>query len=216
MKQKISLNTLYNIMYDHMDPNGWWPGRSDWEVIWSTVLIQNTNWKNVAKVNISLFKKTQFLPQNILKLTDQELADVIKSTGFYTRKVKTIKILANFFKQYNFDLEQVTCMPKDELRNQLLKLHGIGPETSDVILMYALQKGEFVVDKYCRRLFSCLGVELASYDQAKKLIESHLDNFTLRQYQNFHAMIDMFNQEYKLPSQFKDSFLAPYQLIIPH
>lgn len=203
-------------MYDHMDPNGWWPGRSDWEVIWSTVLIQNTNWKNVAKVNISLFKKTQFLPQNILKLTDQELADVIKSTGFYTRKVKTIKILANFFKQYNFDLEQVTCMPKDELRNQLLKLHGIGPETSDVILMYALQKGEFVVDKYCRRLFSCLGVELASYDQAKKLIESHLDNFTLRQYQNFHAMIDMFNQEYKLPSQFKDSFLAPYQLIIPH
>lgn len=216
MKQKISLNTLYNIMYDHMDPNGWWPGRSDWEVIWSTVLIQNTNWKNVAKVNISLFKKTQFLPQNILKLTDQELADVIKSAGFYTRKVKTIKILANFFKQYNFDLEQVTCMPKDELRNQLLKLHGIGPETSDVILMYALQKGEFVVDKYCRRLFSCLGVELASYDQAKKLIESHLDNFTLRQYQNFHAMIDMFNQEYKLPSQFKDSFLAPYQLIIPH
>lgn len=41
--EKITLNQLYDIMYDYMDPTGWWPGRSDWEVIWSTILIQNIN-----------------------------------------------------------------------------------------------------------------------------------------------------------------------------
>lgn len=215
MTQEISLNDLYNIMYDHMDPNGWWPGRSDWEIIWGTVLIQNTNWKNVAKANVSLFKKTQFLPQKILALSDQELADIIKSAGFYTRKVQTIKNLANFFKEFDFDLEKVTCIPKDILRKKLLAIHGIGAETADVILMYALQKGEFVVDTYCRRLFACLGIKLPPYNQAKQIIESNLKNFTLRNYQNFHAMIDMFNQDYKLPTQFNESFLASYKLIIP-
>ena len=60
--KKTSLNQLYDIMYDHMDPTGWWPGRSDWKVIWSTILIQNTNQKNVAKALRSLYQATDFLP----------------------------------------------------------------------------------------------------------------------------------------------------------
>lgn len=214
MKKEISLIELYDIMYNHIDPNGWWVARSDWEIMWGAILIQNTNWKNVAKANISLFKKTQFLPQKILALSDEELIETIKSAGSYTRKAKTIKNLANFFNTYDFDLEKVTCLPKKDLRKKMLKISGIGPETADVILMYALQKGEFVVDTYCRRLFNCLGVDLPAYNKAKDLIEIRLDNFTLRHYQNFHAMIVLFNQDYKLPTQFEKSFLAPYKLII--
>lgn len=130
--------------------------------------------------------------------------------------MKTIKNLATYFKQYNFDLEQLQELPKGRLREDLLAIKGIGPETADVILMYGLRKGEFVVDTYSRRLFACLDwQEVPAYGQAKKLIEGNLKDFTLRNYQNFHAMIDTFNQEYKLPQDFDKSFLKDYQIIVP-
>lgn len=215
MPKSITLNELYDLMYDHMDPTGWWPGRSDWEVIWSTVLIQNTNWKNVAKALQDLYKVSDFLPQKILALSDEELTEAIKKAGFYTRKVKTIQNLAKYFEKYDFDLELMQEMSKEKLRKELLAIKGIGSETADVILMYGLRKGEFVVDNYSYRLFECLGWKMPKYETAKKMIEADLDNFTLRSYQNFHAMIDTFNQEYKLPQDFKKSFLADYQIISP-
>lgn len=214
-KTNITLNQLYDIMYDNMDPTGWWPGRSDWEIIWSTVLVQNTNWKNVAQALKTLYRDSKFLPQNILKMSDEELANSIRAAGFYTRKVKTIKNLANYFKSYDYDLELMQELPKARLRKELLAISGIGPETADVILMYGLRKGEFVVDLYSRRLFSCLGWDIPNYEKAKKIIESNLTDFTLRSYQNFHTMIDTFNQEYKLPQDFEKSFLKDYQIIIP-
>lgn len=216
--EKITLNQLYDIMYDHMDPTGWWPGRSDWEVIWSTILIQNTNWKNVAKALTSLYYATDFSPQNILNMTNEELSKMIASAGFYTRKTQTIKNVATYFNDnFDCDLELAQEQNKRKLRQEILSIHGIGPETADVILMYGLRKGEFVVDTYSRRLFTCLGWKnVPPYEKAKVLIEKNLDNFTLRNYQNFHAMIDTFNQEYKLPQQFDNSFLAKYELIIPY
>lgn len=212
--QEINLNQLYDIMYNHLDPNGWWPGRSDWEVIWSTILIQNTNWKNIDKALKVLYQETNFLPANILKLSNEELQQTIASAGSYTHKAQTIKNLAQYFKdEFNFDIKLAQKQNKKELRKEILAIKGIGPETADVILMYGLRKGEFVVDQYSRKLFSCLGWQnIPPYEKAKKFIEANLTNFTLRNYQNFHAMIDMFGQKYKLPEQFKDSFLADYQL----
>lgn len=212
--QIITLNQLYDIMYEQMDPTGWWPGRSDWEVIWSTILIQNTNWQNVARALPALYDATQFLPEKILALSQSDLQQLIKPAGFYTRKAQTIQNLAQFFTdRFNCDLELAQEQPKQQLRSQMLGISGIGPETADVILMYGLRKGEFVVDKYARRLLACLGWEnLPNYEQTKTIIETQLDNFTLRNYQNFHAMIDLFNQQYKLPTMFEESFLAEYRL----
>jgi endonuclease-3 related protein len=203
--EKISLNQLYDIMYDHMDPTGWWSGRSDWEVIWSTILIQNTNWKNVDKALHSLYQATDFLPQNILNMTNEELSKVIASAGFYTRKTQTIKNVATYFKdKFDCNLELAQEQNKHKLRQEILAIHGIGPETADVILMYGLRKGEFVVDTYSHRLLKCLGWKNApAYEKAKSLIEGNLNDFALRNYQNFHAMIDTFNQKYKLPQQFE-------------
>lgn len=217
-KKKITLSELYDLMYDHMEnPTGWWPGRNDWEVIWSTILIQNTNWKNVAKALNSLYSATHFLPQKVLSMSNEELSKIIIAAGFYTRKTQTIKNITLFFKD-NFDcnLELAQEQNKQALRKKILAVSGIGPETADVILMYGLRKGEFVVDQYARRLFACLGWDdVPSYEKAKVLIEKNLPDFTLRSYQNFHALIDMFNQQYKLPAQFKKSFLNGYQLVIP-
>ena len=119
--KKTSLNQLYDIMYDHMDPTGWWPGRSDWKVIWSTILIQNTNWKNVAKALRSLYQATDFLPQNILNMTNEKLSKVIASAGFYTRKTQTIKNVATYFEE-NFarNLELAQEQNKQKLRKEIL------------------------------------------------------------------------------------------------
>ncbi|GAA2959210.1 endonuclease III [Lactobacillus kefiranofaciens subsp. kefirgranum] len=215
--KKITLNQLYDIMYDNMaDPTGWWPGRSDWEVIWATILIQNTNWKNVAKALKSLYDATEFLPEKVLNLTDEQLSQVIASAGFYTRKTQTIKNVAHYFKErFNCDLETAQEQDKRQLRQEILAIHGIGPETADVILMYGLRKGEFVVDTYSRRLFNCLSWQaIPPYEKAKAIVEKELKYFTPRSFQNFHALIDTFNQQYKLPNEFNKSFLADYQLII--
>lgn len=213
--KKIDLNELYDILYDHFNPNGWWPGRSDWQVIWSTVLIQNTNWKNVDKALTTLYQETKFWPENILNISNAQLEQAISTAGFFTRKAATLKRLAAYFQGYNFDLEKCRQLSKKELRSELLNIKGIGPETADVILMYGIQKGEFVVDTYARRLFDCLACPLpSSYQKAKELVEVNLDHFTLRNYQNFHAMIVMFNQKYKLPKDFKTTFLNDYQLVI--
>ena len=218
MMKKINLNELYDIMYDHLDPNGWWPGRSDWQVIWSTVLIQNTNWKNVDKALDSLYQATGFLPANILDMSDEKLQQVIAPAGSYTRKAQTIKNIALYFRdRFNYDLELAQQQNKQDLRKEILAIKGIGPETADVILMYGLRKGEFVVDQYSRRLFECLGWrDVPPYEKAKKIIEENLTDFTLRNYQNFHAMIDMFGQKYKLPKQFNESFLKDYYLMTPN
>lgn len=213
--KKITLQELYNIMYDHLDPNGWWPGRSDWEVIWSTVLIQNTNWNNVDQALVRLYKTCNFDPQKILMMSIADLKAAIRPAGFYERKSQTIKNLAQYFARYDFNLDQARERSKVELRKDLLAINGIGPETADVILLYALYKGEFVVDKYARRLFACLGCkDLPGYEKVKSAIEKKLQDFTLRQWQNFHAMIDIFNQKYALPGDFEKTFLANYYLLI--
>lgn len=72
-KKVITVSELYNLMYDQIDPNGWWAGRSNWEIIWGTVLIQNTNWNNAAKALKNLYLKTAFLPQKILSLSKLDL-----------------------------------------------------------------------------------------------------------------------------------------------
>lgn len=157
-----------------------------------------------------LYQETNFLPANILKLSNEELQQTIASAGSYTRKDQTIKNLAQYFKdKFNFDIK----LAQKQNKKEILAIKGIGPETADVILMYVLRKGKFVVDQYSRKLFSCLGWQnIPPYEKAKKFIEANLTNFTLRNYQNSHAMIDMFGQKYKLLEQFKDSFLADYQL----
>lgn len=165
-----------------------------------------------------LYKATNFLPANILKMSDEELQQTIASAGSYTRKAQTLKNIAQYFKDnFNYDLEVAQEQNKKKLRKEILTIKGIGPETADVILMYGLRKGEFVVDQYSRRLFTCLGwQDIPPYEKAKKIIEENLTDFTLRNYQNFHAMIDMFGQKYKLPEQFNESFLKNYQLVIPN
>lgn len=213
MKRIITIADLYDILFEHEDPKGWWPARNDWEIVWGSVLIQNTNWKNVDLVLPKLYTATGFLPKNIRQLNKQELEELIKSAGFFTRKAQTIINLVDYFGTYNDNLETMRLKPRNILRDELTSIVGIGSETADAILLYVLQKSVFMVDNYSRRIFTALDLDLPkNYEAAQIIIEDQLPELTLRGYQNFHAVIVQFNQDFKLPQQFEQTYLKDYQL----
>ena len=212
-KTNINLTQLYDLLYDHLDSNGWWPARTDWQIIWGAVLIQNTNWKSVDYALAAIKEQTEFLPSKIRLLSNEQLQEVIHSAGFYVRKAQTIQNLCAYFATYQDNLGLLRMKPVEQLRLELLALPGIGRETADAILLYVLSKETFIVDVYCRRLFQHLGVILPKgYDEAQRLIMPQLTTLTLRSFQELHACIVLTGQLYKTESAWQESFLAPYQL----
>lgn len=159
------------------------------EVIIGAILTQRTNWKNVelALNNLKRAKIDSF--KNIYKLGAKKLAPLIRPSGFYLTKGDYLFYLAEFILNNYGDLERMKKVKLKELREQLLTLKGIGPETSDSILLYALDKPVFVIDEYTRRLVKkrSLAKDL-SYGFLQRLFEQKLRK-DFRLYQDFHALI---------------------------
>lgn len=209
----INLPELYDLLYDHVDSTGWWPARSDWQIIWGAVLVQNTNWKNVDYALADLAAATAFLPERIRQLTTAQLQQTIRSAGFFVRKAQTIQNLCAYFAQYQDDLGQLRRLPPAQLRRELLALKGVGEETADTIMLYGLSQATFIVDVYARRLFQRLQAPLPrTYQAAQQLILPQLDPLTLRGLQAFHACIVLFGQQVKTEQAWQASFLSSYQL----
>ncbi|MBP1930554.1 endonuclease III domain-containing protein [Ammoniphilus resinae] len=178
---------IYNILFNHYGPQNWWPAESPFEMMIGAILVQNTNWNNVEKAlnNLSEFMH----PEEIDQLPIEKLAGLIRPSGFYKLKAKRIKSFLTWFKTYNYDIALVKKVDKHLLRLELLDIHGIGRETADVILLYALDTPIFVVDAYARRIFYRLGFDLPNaYDSFRKQIEKELpEDLTL--YNEYHALL---------------------------
>lgn len=158
------------------------------EVIIGAILTQRTNWKNVELVFQNLKKAKVNSLKNILRLGEKRLANLIKPSGFYQAKAGYLFGLARFIKRCG----GVVKMEKSDLqklREQLLELKGIGPETADSILLYALDKPIFVIDEYTKRLVEERGLSSnLSYAFLQELFQKNLrKDFKL--YQDFHALI---------------------------
>ncbi|WP_231908627.1 endonuclease III domain-containing protein [Pediococcus inopinatus] len=213
--EKITLKDLYTIMNTHMGPQVWLQDGTDWaespwEVIYGAILVQNTNWKNVAPSLLKLKEATKFDPKRVENLPLDELTNLIRTSGFYTRKTQTIYNVCHWLEKYQFELPKIKAESQTKLRHELMSLKGIGNETADYILMYVLDKPSFMVDAYSRRLFGWLGCKLPSqYGQAQSLIESQLD-FDLSEWQNFHALIVNYGKDVKKAADFNLSFLGQY------
>ncbi|HDZ54574.1 MAG TPA: endonuclease [Candidatus Nealsonbacteria bacterium] len=159
------------------------------EVMIGAILTQRTNWKNV-ELALNNLKRTKINSlKNIYKLGAKKLAPLIKPSGFYQVKGDYLFYLAEFILNNYSDSERMKKAKLKELREQLLTLKGIGPETSDSILLYALDKPVFVIDEYTRRLVQkrSLAKDL-SYAFLQKLFEQKLRK-DFRLYQDFHALI---------------------------
>jgi len=159
------------------------------EVIIGAILTQRTNWKNVELALNNLKKAKINSLKDILRLGEKRLAPLIRPSGFYQTKANYLFHLVEFILRNYGNLEKMRKANLKELRKQLLKLKGIGSETADSILLYALDKTVFVVDEYTRRLVKERGlVDNLSYAFLQKLFEKNLRK-DFRLYQDFHALI---------------------------
>jgi len=159
------------------------------EVIIGAILTQRTNWKNVELALNNLKKAKINSLKSILRLGEKRLAPLIRPSGFYQTKANYLFHLVEFILRNYGNLEKMRKANLKELRKQLLKLKGIGSETADSILLYALDKTVFVVDEYTRRLVKERGlVDNLSYAFLQKLFEKNLRK-DFRLYQDFHALI---------------------------
>lgn len=144
---------IYRKLFSAFGPQHWWPAKSGFEVILGAILTQNTNWSNVEKALAALKQSGNLSADKLKRMPFKKLALLIRSAGFYNLKALRVKaFLKFFFDSYHGLLRRMRLVDKHTLRDQLLGVSGIGPETADSILLYALGKPVFVVDAYTRRI----------------------------------------------------------------
>ena len=185
------IRKIYDKLDKYFGDMGWWPADSAFEVIVGAVLTQNTAWKNVEKA-IEQLKQNKLLdPKKIKKLSDARLSRLIRSSGYHRVKAERLKAVCRFLeKECGWGLNKLKRMSAASLREKLLSVKGVGPETADSILVYAFSKPVFVVDAYTRRIFSRHGLTRkdASYGEVQSVVH---ENFPIahKKLNQFHALL---------------------------
>lgn len=178
---------IYNKLFTYYGPQGWWPAETTFEMMIGAILVQNTSWRNVEKALINL--KPFLKPYVIEKISVEELAELIRPSGFFNIKAKRIKSYMEWFKTYEYDIQQVKKIDRVKLRGELLSIKGIGPETADVIQLYAFDIPIFIVDAYARRIFYRLGYDMPdTYDDFRRQVEVELPR-DLVLFNEYHALL---------------------------
>ena len=153
------LTAIYCALQKVFGKSGWWPAESRLEVMLGAVLTQNTAWSNVEKAIANLREQNLLDFAVLQRLEINELAALIRPSGCFRLKALRIKaLLAWLDERCQGDLARLASLDTEQLREQLLAVKGIGPETADAILLYALDRPAFVVDSYTRRIFSRHGL----------------------------------------------------------
>lgn len=203
---------LYRKMFKEMGPQHWWPADSKMEIVIGAILVQNTNWNNVDMALNNLRAKTNLDVHNILQLKQSELETLIRPSGFYKNKSKSLLNVLRWFDQVNCDFDKLKTMAGANLRNDLLALPGIGEETADSLIVYVFDQPAFIADKYARKLFNYLGYPTTNYHQLKSRVALPT-TFTYQDAQEFHGLIDEFGKDYlKNSTRFGQSFLNHFEL----
>jgi endonuclease-3 related protein len=182
---------MYERLLRTLGPRHWWPGESPFEVMVGAILTQNTSWTNVEKAIENLKKAGVLSPLGIRGLDKNELAQIIKPSGFYRLKASRLKRFVDFFyDEFDGDVMQMRSHDLHSLRERLLKVDGIGPETADSILLYALEKPIFVVDTYTKRIFSRHNLisEKWSDEEVQDMVMEELGR-EVGIYNEFHALL---------------------------
>ncbi|MGA2171875.1 MAG: endonuclease III domain-containing protein [Sedimentisphaerales bacterium] len=196
------LKEIYDLLFSRFGPQKWWPGDTPFEVIIGAILTQNTNWTNVEKAITNLKKAKVLSPNELHKLDIKQLAELIRPAGYYNIKAKRLKNFLDWlFENYAGKLENLENVPTAELRQQLLSIKGIGPETADSILLYALNRPVFVVDAYTARIAfrHHLIDEGADYHQIQELFESNLPS-DIKLFNEYHALLVHLGKDFCRPA----------------
>jgi endonuclease-3 related protein len=197
------LRLIYKKLYHFFGPQGWWPGETPFEVMVGAILTQNTNWANVEKAINNLKKYKALSTRKLYKLSGVKIASLIRPAGYYNIKAGRLKNLLDFINDnYSGDIRQMFRGKTDKLRQGLLSVNGIGPETADSILLYALNKPIFVIDAYTRRVFSRHGfiLEDCDYNTVQNLFSKNIRK-EVKLFNEYHALIVKLGKDFCLKNK---------------
>ena len=155
-------------------PQDWWPAYTRFEVIVGAFLTQNTAWTNVERALDRLRVEGTLNLDGVRRTPVRKLARMIRPSGYFRQKAKRLKSFVRYLdSQYGGSLHRMFAQSTDKLRQELLAVNGVGPETADSILLYAGGHPVFVVDAYTRRIFERHGLITAKtrYEEIRELVE---------------------------------------------
>lgn len=237
MTPRDSVLIVYQVLLQAYGPQGWWPVRHTLgslrnacdnrgyhpgcfdipgndqqrlEIALGALLTQNTAWTNASTALASLAENGKLSVQELLGAETEQIALAIRSAGYYNQKARAIKEFCRFLNQHPFAV--LATKSTSDVRKLLLQVRGIGPETADCILLYALNRPSFVVDAYTRRIFSHLGIvpETIKYDSLQVLFEASLPpDHAL--FQEYHALLVQHGKQHysRKPHGKGDAILRP-------
>ena len=192
------LMEMFDLMLNHFGPQHWWPGEDALEMMVGAILTQNTSWNNVEKAIENLKKRGILNIEALNGIPISELAEEIRPAGYFNIKAARLKNLIKFIvERYDGDIPMLLMEKSDTLRECLLSIKGVGPETADSILLYAVERPVFVIDTYTHRILNRHGLadDQASYYELQELFTDNLAEDT-GLFNEFHALIVRIGKEY--------------------
>ncbi|MCY7171979.1 deoxyribonuclease I [Streptococcus gallolyticus subsp. gallolyticus] len=213
---QLTLYNLYQKMLTHMGATNWWPADSKQQIIIEAILIQNTTELNATRASQLIKTASNYDLQVLVNMPKENLEELVRPAGFMKNKSKAIQEVASWYLAHNENPTKIVQQYGSSLRKVLLSLHGVGPETADVLMAYIFDQPQFIADKYARTLFTQLGInDLTDYKSLAILLAELPQPFTFADAQEFHGLIDEFGKQYFHPvKDFQKSFLAGDQLIL--
>jgi endonuclease-3 related protein len=192
------LITIYNRLMLTFGPQGWWPGDTPLEVSIGAILTQNTNWQNAKRAIDNLKNLGVLTPLALYDIPRETLEELIRTSGFFRQKAERVKIFIEFLMtRYGGSFEKAKKVDAPIIREELLSLKGIGPETADSIILYALNRPVFVVDGYTKRILTRHSIvhEKVDYDEVQEFFHKSLP-CDERLFNEYHALIVRLGKDY--------------------
>ena len=181
---------VYERLMAAYGPQGWWPADSPFEMIVGAILVQAVAWRNVEGTMAKLKEAGALSPAALRCIPEPDLARLCYSCGYHNAKARKLKAFAERLGEHGDDLEAWLAGPVETVREELLSIHGVGPETADSILLYAAKRPVFVIDAMTRRIVDRLGVPppVRNYAGYQLLFEENLPADTAL-YNEYHALL---------------------------
>lgn len=194
---------IYSRLFKAFGSRNWWPADSAEEAIIGAILTQNITWKNVEQAIAALKTRRALSFRAIAAMDEQELARIIRPARFLNQKARSLKVFADYFgSRYGYRIQKMKRRDVWELRDELLGLYRIGPETADSILLYALEKPVFVIDLYTKRILSRHGL-LTMEDSYEEYQKFFMDTLApdVPLYNEYHALLVYLGNQFCKPKQ---------------
>ena len=186
-----TLMCYFDAMSNSLGPMHWWPAKTPFEVIVGAILTQSTSWANVERAITNLRSAHMLSPSAISAARLSRLAALVRPSGYFRQKAKKLKAFVRFLqREHGGSLKRMFDTPTNKLREELLSVHGIGPETADSILLYAGNHPVFVVDAYTHRILGRHGITNGKpeYENVRTLMETSLPRDP-KLFNEFHALV---------------------------